>query len=343
MKKLSISLLILATLLCTKNLVAQEADLYSYMDQYLNNDEKELVTRAKGSFDKAKKLDPQIQEEDSKNAKYFSKKAKKAEKKSVDEKALKIKQANSYEQAYTSLYNVYADKVGEAVFIYQEDENKVNKLLEDASVDNTSAAKKIKPYKAVTPNDLKKEIPYAKLKSDVEGMRSLFESAIKKLIEAYTVVADQENKKQLEDEENRIWQNALSDATIYSFQSYLNDYPNGKFAGEARSQISDLEAKEKKKIDEQKSRSLKGDLIFQVQIAASKNKLPASKINKIYKGAKNEVEEKFYDEWYKYSIGKFKTYDEAKAYILKIGVKGAFVVAFRGGTKIDIKEATGSM
>jgi hypothetical protein len=342
MKKLTVTLLILAAIFSTKKLYAQEADLYSYMDQYLTSEEKELISRAKANFDKAKKLDAQIQEEDSKNSKYFSKKAKKAEKKSVDAKMLRIKQGIGYEGAYGSIYSVYADKTGGAVFVYEEDEEKVNKMLEEASADNASASKKIKPYKSVTPKDLKKDVAYSKLKSDIDGMCSLYESAIKKLIEAYTVVVDQEQKKQQEEEENRVWQNALSDNTIYGFQSYLNDYPNGKHATEARSQIADLEAIEKKKQDEIKSRSIQGDLIFKVQIAASKVKLAPAKLGQIYKGAKKDIEEKFYDEWYKYTVGSFKTYPEAKTYISKIKVKGAFVVAFKGGTKIDIREATGA-
>jgi hypothetical protein len=340
MKKLAITLLFITATLGPVKIIAQDSDLFSYMEQYLSSDEKDQVSRAKSGFEKAKKFDAQIKDEETKNEKYFSKKSKKSEKKSVDAKTFRIKQALNNEQAYGLLYNVYADKVGEGVFIYEEDENKVNKLLQDATADNASAAKKIKPYKTVTPKDLKKEVTYNKLKSDIEGMNSMFESSIKKLIEAYTIVVDQEQKKQLEDEENRSWQNAQSEGTIYGYQSYLSDYPQGKYASEARTQISDLEAIEKKKLEDSKSRSLKGDLIFQVQIAASKVKLPQWKINKIYKGAKNEVQEKFYDEWYKYSVGSFKTYEEAKAYIKKIKVKGAFVVAYKGGTKIDIKEAT---
>lgn len=196
MKKLTITLLFIAAFIGANKMYAQEADLYSYMEQYLTDDEKDQVARAKSSFDKAKKLDAEIKEEDSKTEKYFSKKSKKAEKKSVDGKTIRIKQAINYEQAYGLLYNVYADKVGEGVFIYPEDEEKVNKIVEEASAENGSAAKKIKPYKSVSPKDLKKDVTYSKLQSDISGMCSLYESAIKKLIEAYNVIVDQEQKKQ---------------------------------------------------------------------------------------------------------------------------------------------------
>jgi hypothetical protein len=338
MKKLTvITTLIILTFFCKIELKAQNDDLYSYMEQYLTSEEKDQISRAKSSFDKAQKYDAQIKEEDSQTDKYFSKKSKKGEKKSVDAKELRIKQAMVNEQAYVLLYNVYAEKIGEGVFVFEEDEAKVNSMLEEASADNASASKKIKSYKSSSPKDLKKNVIYSKLKSDIQGMISLYESSIKKLIEAYTVIVDQEHKKQLADEENRSWQNAQSENTIYSYKNYINDYPNGKHVSEANSLISDLEAIERKK-QEDASKSI-SNIVFQVQIAASKNKLPDWKIKSIYKQIK-DVEPKFLEGWYKYFVGNFKTYDDAKKVANKIK-KGAFVVPFRDGKKIDIKEAIG--
>jgi hypothetical protein len=340
MKKLTIiTLLSLLGLFVTFDLKAQTEDLYSYMDQYLSSDEKDQVARAKSSFEKGDKLEQEIKEEDSKVDKYFSKKAKKGEKKSVDAKTLRIKQALYYESGYVLLYNVYAEKVGGGVFVYEEDEARVNRLLEEALDDNANAKKKLKNYKSVTPKDLKKDVTYSKLKSDIQGMNNLYESSIKKLEEAYAIVVDQEQKKQLEEEENRVWQNAQSENTIHSYQSYLSDYPNGKYAAEARSLISDLEEQERQKLKDMKSRDLT-NVVFQVQIAASKVKLPAYKLSRFYKRT-NEIEEKHYDEWYKYSVGNFKTYEDAKAFVNVVKVKGAFVVAYRNGVKMDIREAIG--
>ena len=94
MKKLTIiTLLSLSGLFVSFNLSAQTDDLYTYMDQYLTADEKDQIARAKSSFEKGDKLDAQIKEEDSKTDKYFSKKSKKGEKKSVEAKTLRIKQA----------------------------------------------------------------------------------------------------------------------------------------------------------------------------------------------------------------------------------------------------------
>jgi hypothetical protein len=337
MKKRILSVLLVAALFSTSDLKAQMSDLYSFMDQYLSNDERDRITRAKSNFEKGKKLDADIQAEDSKTEKYFAKKAKKGEKKSVEAKTLRIKQGLNYESAYSLVYNVYADKVGSASFIYEEDESKVNRMIEEASAESADAARKIKPYKTVSPKDLKSNVVYSKLRNDLQNMVNSYESAIKKLIEAYTIVVDQEQKKQLEEEEERVWQNALSENSILSFQNYLSEYPNGKYAQQAKSNIADLEAIAKKEQADLKKRSLAGNLLFQVQIAASRVKLSKARLAQIYKAA-NEIEEKFQDNWYKYSVGSFKTYDEARAFRDKTRVRGAFVIVFRDGKKIDITE-----
>lgn len=340
MKKLTIKLFFVVAMMCAAKLYAQEADLFSAMEPSLTSEEKGKVTSVKSSFKKAKDLESQIKEEDAKLAKNSSKKAKKNEKKAVDVKTLRIKQGLLYEQGYSNLYKLYVEKVRDGVFIYDEDEKKVDDLLKSADTDNSSAGRKMKPYKSVTPKDLKKSITYSKLKSDLEGVNSLFESAIKKLIEAYTVIGDQEQKKQLEDEENRSWQNAQSENTIYGYQNYISEYPSGKYVSEAKAMIADLEEIEKKKLEDSKSREIPGDLFFHVQIAASKTQLPDWKLKKIYpKGVKKDIVMKFYDEWHKYSVGQFKKYSEAKAFVKNTGVRGAFVVAYKGDTKLDIREA----
>ncbi len=80
-------------------------------------------------------------------------------------------------------------------------------------------------------------------------------------------------------------------------------------------------------------------VIFKVQIAASRVPLSIEKLHSIYNGGEilnNELE----DGWYKYSIGRaFSTYRKAYDYRNSIGVKGAFVVAYKDGVKVkDITE-----
>jgi hypothetical protein len=337
MKKLTITLLILLGFVFAPNLYAQGTDLFSFMEEHLSPSEQDQLKRAKDNIAKGDKLESQIKEEDKKVQKYFSKKKKKGEKKSVAVKELRIRQALYYEKAYALIYNVYSSKINGSSFIYEEDEAKANDMMDEALTDNAGAKRKMKAYKSVTPKDLKKDIEYSKLKSDLQGAMSLYISSINSLIEAYSVFLDQETKKQLEEEENRVWQNAESENTIYGYQTYLSDFPNGKYASQARSRISDLEEEEKRKKDEA-SRNLKGNLEFQVQIAASKKPLPKWKIAKFYKRT-NEVTTKNYDGWHKYAVGSFKKYEDAKNFVKAVKVKGAFVVAYLNGEKLDIKEA----
>ncbi|MGG8496563.1 N-acetylmuramoyl-L-alanine amidase family protein [Tenacibaculum sp. TC6] len=78
---------------------------------------------------------------------------------------------------------------------------------------------------------------------------------------------------------------------------------------------------------------------FRVQIAASKRKLDTSNFN--FKGLDN-VESLLIDDYYKYYYGKTSDFQEIKriqAKVREAGHAGAFVVAFKNGIKISLKEA----
>lgn len=78
---------------------------------------------------------------------------------------------------------------------------------------------------------------------------------------------------------------------------------------------------------------------FKVQIAASKRTLTKNNFN--LKGLKN-VKSMFIDGYHKYYYGNTVVFQEVKRFLVearKAGHKDAFVVAFKGGKKISIKEA----
>ena len=236
------------------------------------------------------------------------------------------------------VYDVYGEKVAASVFLYDDDETRVNNMQQDASDDYNSGKRKLKPYKKVSKKDLKKSIKHSKLTSDLSTSFDLKMASINKLIEGYAVYLEQEIKRQLEEEEKRVWQNSLSENSIVAFQNYLSEYPSGKHVSEAINNISSLEETARKtKENEERMRSM-ANLKFHVQLAASKKPLSKWKIKRFYKGSKKIVT-KHYDVWYKYSIGEFKTYEEAKAFIKTIKVRGAFVVAYQNDKKIDIQDA----
>ena len=338
MKKLSLIIVLFSALFVfqSESLVAQE-DIYSFMKEYLTSSEASQISRAKKSISSGDKLDAQIREEDKKLEKY-AKKKKKLEKKSTDAKVLRIKQGLYYNKGYSLIYNVYNDKTANVSFLYEDDEARANDLLEEAATNMSTAQRKFKVYKSVSSKDLKKKYSYKKIKGDLSSAVNMEIAGIKKVIEAYSIYLEQEQKKQLEEEEKRVWNNAQSENTILAYQSYLDEYPSGKYASSARQRISDLEEAERlAKEQEEKTRSLAG-VQFEIQIAASKKAISGWTLKKIYKG-KEQVKQRKYDGWYKYSIGNFSSYQEAKSNVRSTKVRGAFVVAYKNNQKIDIKEA----
>lgn len=79
-------------------------------------------------------------------------------------------------------------------------------------------------------------------------------------------------------------------------------------------------------------------LTFAVQIVASREPVTKQYIQKKYKGNApwRMVEE---DNWYKYQIVTGTSYGEAKNKLSLCGVKGAFVVAYKEGERIPLKQA----
>lgn len=342
MKKLSIlTILFLSAFVFRNELIyAQSNDVFSFMEDYLTADEANQINRVKLSIDKGDKMNSSIRTEDKKIEKYFKKKKKKGEKKSVDVKVLRIKQSLYYDKGYSLVYYVYSEKISECTFLFDDDEARVNVLLEEVATDISTAKRKLKPYRNASAKDLKKKYSYSKLKNDLSSAINMEISAIKKLNKAYSVYLDQESKKQLEEEEKRVWDNALSENSSLSFQNYLDEYPNGKYASDAQQRVEELETEEARLAQEEleKQRGLYGALVFEVQIAASRKQMPSWKLAKFYP-AKEEIKMKHYDNWYKYSVGKFITYDQAKAFVKTLKIRGAFVVAYKNNQKIDIKKA----
>jgi len=79
-------------------------------------------------------------------------------------------------------------------------------------------------------------------------------------------------------------------------------------------------------------------IIFKVQIAADTEPLSSSKLHKIYSGY-HPIESYTEDGWYKYLIGEFNTFNEANKLREGSKVKGAFIVAFKNGKKINVLDA----
>jgi len=80
------------------------------------------------------------------------------------------------------------------------------------------------------------------------------------------------------------------------------------------------------------------EIIFKVQIAAHTVPLSQEYLNLIYKG-NISIDMIFEEDWFKYSIGRYKTLEEAEAIRQEINIKKAFVVAYSEGKKMSTQEA----
>jgi len=81
------------------------------------------------------------------------------------------------------------------------------------------------------------------------------------------------------------------------------------------------------------------NVVYKVQIAASKKLLNLSELRAIYKD-ESLIQYEIENDWYKYTIGFFSNYQDAANFKNIIGVQGAFIVAYRNGIKVPIKELT---
>ena len=84
--------------------------------------------------------------------------------------------------------------------------------------------------------------------------------------------------------------------------------------------------------------SLLKEIIFKVQIAAHTVPLTEEYLRTIYKGGM-KIDLIFEEDWYKYSVGRYKTLEEATATLENCNVKKAFIVAYQSGIKLTIEEA----
>jgi hypothetical protein len=84
--------------------------------------------------------------------------------------------------------------------------------------------------------------------------------------------------------------------------------------------------------------SLLKDIIFKVQIAAHTVPLTEEYLRTIYLGGM-PIDMIYEEEWYKYSIGRYKTLEEATKTLEECDVKKAFIIAYQEGKKLTIQEA----
>lgn len=81
-------------------------------------------------------------------------------------------------------------------------------------------------------------------------------------------------------------------------------------------------------------------LYFAVQIAACKNQSTTPALEKLYNGG-IPIDTHNEDGWYKYTVGKTGTFQEARDLLKQINCPGTFIVAYKDGIRISLIQAKG--
>jgi len=99
-----------------------------------------------------------------------------------------------------------------------------------------------------------------------------------------------------------------------------------------------------KEITEKKTQSItiadkpkEGDTFFTIQIMADRKQATPDQIKRTYSGSM-KVDERKGDGWFRYSIGRFSSHEEAGRVMKREGVKG-YIVAYSQSKRISISEA----
>jgi tetratricopeptide (TPR) repeat protein len=83
-------------------------------------------------------------------------------------------------------------------------------------------------------------------------------------------------------------------------------------------------------------------LVFHVQVGASHKPMPHAELHARYPG-NMKVSQVYHDGWYKYLIGEYKLYSDAKNIRNTCGTQDAWVVVYRDGIRVPISEVIQSI
>ena len=112
-----------------------------------------------------------------------------------------------------------------------------------------------------------------------------------------------------------------------------------KYSEKIKNETSDEHGKTKEESHKPKQySSMNGEIVFRVQIAASRKPLSRNQMKNLYNGS-HEISKKNINGWNKYFIGSFKNYESADQVCNESGVAGAFITAFTGNHPLSLSKA----
>lgn len=342
--------LFLAILFLSFGQVSSQELIYGPIQDKLTEDQRDDLDKASRAIDRTSSYISKAEAIEQKYSKFKNSKKKrhqkKYEKKTWEAKKYRVNAESCRQKSYQAAIDVYTEFLQSVEFYYSEDEEEVNRLIESAAGKIESADKTIGFYdEAESKGDFKKGVKYGKLSSDISKTRRLQEEAYSDLTKAMDIYLAQEAKKAGDEADENAWRAAKQTHTIAGYESYIGDFPQGKYVGEARKRIADLREKARLEAEKLKNQPT-SDYTFSVQIAASRVKLSEYKIRQMY-GDPTQVNVTYVDNYYKYRVGSYPQYEQAynfkttilQSMTIRKGSEKPFIVAFdRDGNQVEVTE-----
>lgn len=341
MKKIFRPIAFFSFLLFSGSSYAQEGtDMFDILVDYVTEEQSTTLTKLQEDIAKGEKLVSQAETQDKANAKFLSAtkkgKQKKAEKKTVEAKSLRIKAAKYYEKSFESLYNIYKAVLDDATFTFPADKTNAEEFMGKAETDLQEGSSLLNPYGKLAAKGLE-NTTYTKLKSDLAASKSKFNDAGSNCYNALKLYAGQAEKKDKEDAaEQAAWNQTVQTNTVDGYNRYIARYPNGKYVSEAKRRIATLQ--NASKVRRVTSDNPDEGLAYRIQILADKKQWSTRKLQRLYKG-NLKIDEKEVDGYYKYWIGCYRSYNDAQEAEKALKLKQSFIVCFNEGVQIHVTEA----
>jgi len=290
----------------------------------LNADVLDALTRIQGAQNEEKSLQ-----------KYFKKK-RKLEKKSVPLKKKWIAAYKIYMVAFASTYDMYESWLNNAKIKDSKIRNQVNEIASKADIEKSKSEDLFGKYKkaSASAKELKKNVEYNKMKKDLAISANEITSSLKDMVKALQIIFKQQEIIEADD---RAWTKATTTNTFDSFVDYIKEFPTGKHVIDAKQRIKEFKDKIAK--DRKEKEKLNAKIEYRIQIVAVSKKLSSWKKKRLYSKV-NEIEEELdpVDGLYKYYVGHFTKYKEAKQFVARLGIADAFVQSYKNGQKANVLE-----
>ena len=327
----------------------------------LENDDFDEIEKAERLVNEANQMGEDLEEEDQRLEKYYAKKEKKGEKKATYAKLYRIDRTRKYLDGLGDLHDILNERLNFAIFEYPEDQTSVNGLRNESDDLFSSANRNFSVYDGLDKKGVK-DYGYYAMQSEFESMVQMCLSGIDKQIDSYAIWAEQTEKKQKEIADENAWADAKKMNTIEGYKEYLSGFPKGKYREDAKKKIDELEKlaadqarlaaeREQARLDSIAAAEAEAErlrllalqdqgptgLYYSIQIMAVYFQVDSARIKEIY-GGEDEVTERFEDGMYKYTVGNFETFDEAREFRKTLTIP-SFIVAFQDGERIPTLEA----